>query len=656
MTQTTTTLGKYTLLEPLGQGGMAQVYRARQPVIERDVAIKVLHPHLAAQGDFVARFQREARGLGALRHPHIVSVIDFDTVGDQHYLVMDFIPGPTLATVLARQGPLPVAQALSIAEQVASALAYAHRQGAIHRDVKPGNILFLDETHTHAVLTDFGIAHLLGAPALTMSGAVAGTPAYMSPEAAESGEVDARSDLYSLGVVLYEMVTGETPYKGDTPVRMMMQQVSAPLPALRTTHPELPEMVVQLIERALAKAPHDRFPDAEAMRQAILQAQLALSGGQTPQTQLIPKPTMVAESAQHESPPAQASEPLSTPALTLVEPAQANAERPSLRRVWAELAATLAVVAIVAAGWLLFFQPTTAAQDIPPSEAGLGTVQIRPTPGGQQVTLTITALPEPPTGQHYHGWLQAQGGILYDLGALAVDQGSAQQTVAGAHDFLGTGESALVTLEESTQPATPSVQVVLHGDVDGETATALQTLWIASELPLGKPLLPAALAELALAQEHTTMLLDSLATDDLAMAQRHAEHVVNILDGESGTRFGDLNLDGQAQNPGDGVGVRAYLAAAQNVLTPLGDQSASITLALRQALTTVEAAMTLAQQASAADSVREAQPVAEQLAAHLDQVVQGASEPDGATGLNTVAKLIAALPVISLGPGTVPAQ
>jgi tRNA A-37 threonylcarbamoyl transferase component Bud32 len=652
MIQTATTLGKYLLLERLGQGGMAQVYRARQPVIERNVAIKVLHPHLATQGDFVARFQREARGLGALRHPHIVSVIDFDAVGDSHYLVMDYIPGPTLAAVLAKQGRLPAMQALSIAEQIASALAYAHRQGAIHRDVKPGNILFLDETHTHAVLTDFGIAHLLGAPALTMSGAVAGTPAYMSPEAAESGAVDARSDLYSLGVVLYEMVTGETPYKGDTPVRMMMQHVTVPLPPLRTTHPDLPEIVVQLIERALAKEPQHRFPDAEAMRQAILQAQLALSGGQTPQTQLIPMTTLVAESAQGERPLALPSEPVSPPAAALVAPTPDQSERPSLRQVWAELAATLAVVALVAAGWLLFFQPTTAAQNIPPSEAGLGTVQIRPTPGGQEVTLTLSALPEPPADQHYHGWLRAREGVLYDLGALTVNQGAAQQIVAGAHDFLGTGEAAFVTLEETPQPPTPSAQVVLTGNVDKETATALQTLWIASELPVGKPLLPAGQAELALAQEHTTMLLDALTTDDLLMAQRHAEHVVNILDGESGALFGDLNLDGQAQNPGDGMGVRTYLAAAIDALTPLGDEATSIITALTHAQESTTAAMTLAQQASAADSVGEAQGVAEQLAVQIEQMVQGPNQTAGASGLLAVLEAIAALPIISLGPGS----
>lgn len=272
---------------------------------------------------------------------------------------------------------------------------------------------------------------------------------------------------------------------------------------------------------------------------------------------------------------------------------------------------------------------------------------------GEATSLSgISALTEPPAGQHYHGWLRAQEGVLYDLGALAVNKGAAQQTVAGAHDFLGTGEAAFVTLEEKTQPAAPSAQVVLAGDVSEEIATALQTLWMASDLPLGKPLLPAAQAELALAQEHTILLLDALAADDLPRAQRHAEHVVNILDGESGVRFGDLNLDGQTQNPGDGVGVRAYLAAAIDALTPLGDQSASITTALSQAQESTAAAMTLAQQASAADSVDEAQAGADQLAVQIEQVVQGSNQTDGASGLLAVLEAIAALPVISLGQGS----
>jgi len=279
-------LGKYELTERLGQGGIAEVYKAFQPGVERFVASKVLHGHLANSGDFVARFQREARAIGRLHHPNIVRVIDFDKEADVHYMIMDYIQGGTLATYLKDRIILPVEEALQISAQLADALAYAHERGMIHRDIKPTNVMFTDDTCAQAVLTDFGLARLCDSAdaKLTMTGAMVGTPTYMSPEAVQGEVCDERTDIYSLGVVLYEMVTGKTPYVANTPYSMMMKQANEPLPSPRTLNPALPIEIELLLLKALAKDPPDRYQTAAELAGAIQQVLTTLAGGQAPQT------------------------------------------------------------------------------------------------------------------------------------------------------------------------------------------------------------------------------------------------------------------------------------------------------------------------------------------------------------------------------------
>ncbi|MFN8495028.1 MAG: protein kinase [Caldilineaceae bacterium] len=677
MTQTTQTLGKYHLLERLGQGGMAQVYRAHQPVIDRNVAIKVLHPHLAQNGDFVERFKREARGLGQLHHPHIVNVIDFDIApnatdanGDaaDYYLVMDFIAGPTLRQVLDERGALPVAEALWIGEQIADALDYAHKQGAIHRDVKPGNIMFLDKARQHAVLTDFGIARLLDKTTLTITGTLAGTPAYMSPETANGVAADARADIYSLGVVLYEMVTGETPYKGDTPVQLMLQHVTAPLPPLRTKHPALPEMVVQVIERAMAKTPEERFPHAAALRQALLQARLAVNHGYVPQTQMIAPPTVVqSRKASGQPVPVKTSSPverklakssgaksldLASPGM-VAQPTSSHAPASPKRtagRLWLWSLTVIGLLVLAAAGWLAFTHwptlPSAALALKPiPSAPTAGQVQVIPNKDGQDIVLTIADLAPPATGQQYHAWIIAHAGVLFDLGALTVNAGRVQQVAAAQQNVLAVADRFLVTLERTPHPATPSNHIVRQGTFDTAHTAALGQLLVASEQPQHKPLLSGAQDQVTIAQQHAEMLADALHTGNLAAAKQHAEHVVNILEGEKGRFFGDLNLDGQVQNPGDGVGVRTYLTAAAAMLPTLGLERAS----LDSALAATDAVVTAARQVAAADTLAEAQSAAAPLPDQFTHILNGPEPSKG--GLLAAQKAVAEVPVVSLANG-----
>ncbi len=264
-------LGKYRIVARLGRGGMAEVYKAFQPSLDRYVAVKVLHPFMAEDKEFLARFRREAKNVAALRHANIVQVFDFDVEDGQYYMVMEYLDGPTLKThleMLHQRGErLPLADVLRIVRDVGSALAYAHARGIVHRDVKPANVIL--ETSGRVVLTDFGVAKILSGTQFTATGTVLGTPAYMSPEQGLGQPGDGRSDIYSLGVMLYEMATGRLPFDADTPLAVVMKHVHDPLPLPRSVLPELPESLERVILRALAKEPAERYDRVEAMVAAL---------------------------------------------------------------------------------------------------------------------------------------------------------------------------------------------------------------------------------------------------------------------------------------------------------------------------------------------------------------------------------------------------
>lgn len=271
-------IGRYTLLERIDHGGMAEVYRARQQGQDRDVVVKLLHRHLVAGGEQTARMQREMRVMARLRHPHVVRILDAGMADSQPYLVMEYLRGGTLGTFLKARQSIPVDQALAIAAQIADALDYAHGRGVVHRDIKPSNILFADVGSRRVLLGDFGLACVDGdlGGRLTMTGAMLGTPVYMSPEAVRGEGCDVRSDIYSLGVVLYEMVTGRPPYLANTPYSMLQKLTNEPMRRPREVNPALPESVEELILRAVAKEPQERMATAGEFLAAIgaVQAEL----------------------------------------------------------------------------------------------------------------------------------------------------------------------------------------------------------------------------------------------------------------------------------------------------------------------------------------------------------------------------------------------
>jgi len=257
---------RYEIHQRLARGGMAQVYLARDRSLDRPVAVKELVPEFATDPNFVERFRREAQAAANLSHPNIVGVYDWGTQDGTYFIVMEYVDGPSLSQVIRRDGPLHPRRAAELAGEVAAALGFAHSRGVVHRDVKPGNVLLTGTGQSK--VTDFGIARALSTPDddLTQAGSVMGTATYFSPEQAQGLSVDPRSDLYSLGVVLYEMVTGRTPFSGDTPLAIAYKHVQDQPAPPSTVVPEIPRGLEAIIMKLLQKRPDDRYPTAEALR------------------------------------------------------------------------------------------------------------------------------------------------------------------------------------------------------------------------------------------------------------------------------------------------------------------------------------------------------------------------------------------------------
>ncbi len=328
--------GRYEIDAMLGQGGMARVFKGADRVLDRTVAIKVLSPQFADDDSFVARFRREAQAAAALNHPNIVGVYDTGDQGDVHFIVMEYIEGRTLRDVLRADGPLLPERAAEIGEAVSRALSSAHQAGLVHRDIKPGNIMLTREGEVKVM--DFGIARTSTGDTLTQTAAVLGTASYLSPEQAQGHTVDARSDIYSLGCVLYEMLTGQAPFPGDSPVAIAYKHVREDAVPPSRLNPDVTGSLDAVVLKCMAKNPANRYETAEELRADLERARRGLP--------IMATPLMPGEATEVVTGPVGSGQ---TAVMTGVPPD----EQERRRRPW--LVALGVIVALAALGLAAFF-------------------------------------------------------------------------------------------------------------------------------------------------------------------------------------------------------------------------------------------------------------------------------------------------------------
>jgi eukaryotic-like serine/threonine-protein kinase len=292
-------LGRYVIDSEIGRGAMGVVFKATDSVLQRTVAVKTVN--MAMEKDhadkYEARFYQEARAAGALNHPNIVTVYDAGKAGDVVYMAMEYIQGVELRSLLVEGQPMGVAQAISIAAQVAEGLGYAHAQGVVHRDIKPANIMVVSDGPVK--ITDFGIARMRASADLTQTGVMLGSPKYMSPEQVIGKRADHRSDIFSLGVILYEMLTGAAPFSGENVTALMYQIVNFAPPAPSSVNRQVPEMLDFVIAKMLAKALEERYQDAREVAKDLRECERALTTPPVTPTH-TGRPTGLASGTQHE--------------------------------------------------------------------------------------------------------------------------------------------------------------------------------------------------------------------------------------------------------------------------------------------------------------------------------------------------------------------
>jgi tetratricopeptide (TPR) repeat protein len=416
------TLGRYQVAALVGRGGMAAVYRALDPVLNRAVAIKVMHSHLAADPTFVSRFRHEAQAVAVLRHPNIVKVFDFGDEGDSYFMVMEFVDGPTLASYMAEgataggaegaqsvgeaMGGLSAREILSVFPPLCSAIDYATAHGMVHRDIKPANILITSEGEP--ILTDYGIAKIMGATSYTASGMVLGSAHYMSPEQVQGFAVDHRSDIYSLGVVLFEALAGRVPYDADTTASILAQHLSAPVPPARSLNPRLPDEIQVVLERALAKDPERRYQRAEDLGTALRAA-------------------------------------LAVDSATAYEPVSGAGPGP-----------TLAPTLVEAPGWDIVEHPQPAASKVT-GAAATRVESAAPIPDRQPLTGAERSGREVRRGKKRWPWLLAAGVLV--------------AVVAAAAGVLLTRADGQTTQSTATTSVAASTSASTDGSGDGSTST-----------------------------------------------------------------------------------------------------------------------------------------------------------------------------------------
>ncbi|MEX0787272.1 MAG: protein kinase [Anaerolineales bacterium] len=639
------TLSKVKIDKQIGRGGMAEVYLGLHTTLNRPVAVKILQEHYSEDAQLMSRFHAEAQSVAALRHPNIVQVFDFDIIDGRPYIIMELVDGMSLAdylTALYRMGhilPLDTVNRLTVA--IASALDYAHARDIVHRDIKPANVMLRKGSAPFAlgvplpvdvepVLTDFGVARIASQTTRTATGTILGTPAYMSPEQVLGEPVDARSDIYSLGIMVYELLGGRPPFVADTdtPASVLYKHVNVAPPPLPNTSPE----VQRVVTKALAKDRTTRYQKAGEFARE-LQAALGIAGSAVPVAS-AQAATRVA------APPPGASK------------TQAGKPRRTGVMVGGIAAVVLAVGCMAAVGWAAlggWFGPTVTATSAPvgivdgsttPGEAATiaPLVEIPPASGllvfrDAALTGTIAGLIAPPAGFVYEAWLTGPDLEPLSLGRLnpADSQVSLQQIDPSGRNLLGQFLGYVITLEpEPDVSPAMSDHVAYVAEVQSEIHAWVQLVEAESRgAPLGQAVTFGLQGQAVPYNSHLDLAVGSINAGDLGGGHTHAEHVINIVEGASGDQFADWNGNGRFENPGDPVGLVPYLSVYRELLlgaarspdvTPENQALAQrLATEISNLLVTADEALDLCLRLASADQAAEAAPLATQLSAHRMQ-------------------------------------
>ncbi|MGA9284504.1 MAG: Stk1 family PASTA domain-containing Ser/Thr kinase [Solirubrobacteraceae bacterium] len=429
--------GRYRVAARLGSGGMADVYLAQDTLLGRQVALKLLHHRFAEDQEFVERFRREASSAAGLSHPNVVAVFDRGEWDGTYYIAMEYLPGRSLKAVVREHGPLSPQDATDIIVQILLATRFAHKRGIIHRDIKPHNVI-LDE-EGRAKVTDFGIARA-GASDMTLTGSIMGTAQYLSPEQAQGHAVSESSDLYAVGVVLYELLTGQVPFEGESPVTVALKQVSVEPTPPSTLNPAVPPALEAVVMRSLAKEPAARFANADEFIAALQQAREGIA----------PAPAF------NGAPPTQDAGALLVPPMPEDDGKQADGAQRRKRALW--IAAGVALLAIVAIAALLLLKPAKSGRVTVPNLAG--ETQAAAVSSlhheGLVPVVSLAANARVPTGQVVGS--TPPGGTIVDKGSHVSVVVSSGPGVIGLPDVNGksSSEAMKILREKGFQPTTQS--------------------------------------------------------------------------------------------------------------------------------------------------------------------------------------------------------
>jgi serine/threonine protein kinase len=570
------TIGKVRIERAIAKGGMAEVYLGTHLTLDRAVAVKVMHNYVESDPDLQSRFEREAKVVAGLRHPNIVQIFDYDTAEGHPYIVMEYLMGPSLATYLRelhnhkqRLQPVQIARLLIT---IATALDYAHERGVIHRDIKPGNIILHNKAsnistdqpiteRTEPVLTDFGLVRIAQAVTQTASGAVSGTPAYMSPEQAQGLKVDHRSDIYSLGVVLYEMLAGRIPFEGDTSWTLIFKHINEPPPSIAGIQPA----VQTVIDQALAKRPEDRYQTARALAADYMAAIGMIAEANTLRMSLpasrTPSPATVSRNGNQSPAPAWIRI-ASFAVIGLLLVALAAFAMP--RFLASNQPTQSATITEQPTEIQNTDQPPTESNVVPPIDtaAPIGLLRFQDgTAPADAVTISTSTMAPPPEGSQYEAWLIEDGSEgRISIGIISFDQdnkGSLNFVDSEGRNLLGIYSALEITVEPNpdTNPNTSNnVAFSVKLPEDGLTHVR-HLLYSFGATPNQIGFIRGLDADTNLLTQSATQMLASFQSGNETDVLLQAENMLNVIVGSQSEDHKDWNGNGNIDDPGDGYGL-----------------------------------------------------------------------------------------------------